>query len=74
MTALNQVKMGKQVKIIEINGGHRLIQRLANMGLYKGSIVIIQNTDGKKMVLRVNETKLVLGYGESLKIMTVDVA
>ncbi len=68
------VRPGSSVRIEKIEAGRSLNQRLAEMGLVSG--VIIKVLDGRAfgpLVVRVGESRLVLGQGMSMKIKVIPV-
>ena len=61
---------GKNVRVQEINSGLRLKKRLGELGIYEGTrIMVMKNESFGPMIIKVFDSKLVLGRGESLKIM-----
>ena len=62
MISLSQMKPGEGGKVVEIQGGHGMIQRLAGMGLLQGTeITIIQA--GGPVILEALNNRLVIGRG-----------
>lgn len=61
---------GQTVKLIEIQGGRGLRQRLSAMGLILGQeIIVISNGHPGPFILKVKESKIVLGRGMTDKIL-----
>ncbi len=63
---LSKVKPGSLVRVISIQGGRSLRQRLLNLGVVPGAdIKCIRGGGGYPMVLEVQSAKVVLGAGMS---------
>lgn len=61
---------GQIVKLVEIQGGHGLRQRLSAMGLIPGQeVIVVNNGHPGPFVLKVRESKIVLGRGMADKII-----
>jgi len=52
----------------------KLLKRLSNIGIYKGSIIFVEKNLNGKLLLKINETKIALGFGQALKILVEEVA
>jgi len=69
MNRLNESKPGENVEIIEIRAGMGLRNRLASMGLFRGSkIKIISNSFKGPVIVAKNGTRFGIGFGASNKI------
>ncbi len=67
---LGFVSEGKKVRIVSINGGSCIRNRINEMGLREGiDITIIQNTVGP-VIIAIGQTRFALGRGISEKILT----
>jgi len=67
---LATVKDGETVKIVSVKAGGGLNSRLRAMGLLPGvEIVVVNNRNSGAFVVKVKETKMVLGRGIANKIM-----
>ncbi|MBU0503415.1 MAG: FeoA family protein [Candidatus Omnitrophota bacterium] len=68
---LTQIKEGSKARIIEISGGHNLIDRLMNMGVYKGKEVTKLSHIGLRgpVVIKAGRSILALGHGVAAKII-----
>ncbi|MGM0374623.1 MAG: FeoA family protein [Chloroflexota bacterium] len=63
------VKEGENIRLVRLNAGERMSQRLTEMGLTPGTeFTVIQNTTGPLLLL-VRDTRLALGRGMALKIV-----
>ena len=67
---LSMVQEGDEVKIHCVGCGFGLKRRLCDLGLYDGTKVqIVKNDISGPIILKVKDSKLVLGRGQALKIM-----
>lgn len=67
---LSEIKSGTKVKLVSIEGGTGLCQRLAEMGLVPGSVFkVVSNGHPGPFVLKVKDSKLALGHGMADKIL-----
>jgi ferrous iron transport protein A len=66
---LDQVPGGGRVRIVRIEAGHGLKNRLASMGLLTDEpIEVIRNDRHGQVIIAVKNSKIVLGRGMSHKI------
>ena len=66
------VDKGKKVKIKEVIGGEKLKKRLSELGVYNGtSIEIIKNDFSGPLILKVLDSKIVIGRGQAQKIIVM---
>jgi Fe2+ transport system protein FeoA len=66
---LDQVDSGGRVRIVRIEAGHGLKNRLTAMGFLAGEpIVVIRNDHRGQVIIAVKNSKVVLGRGMSHKI------
>ncbi len=64
MMPLSMVAPGEEVRLIQIRGGQRLRQRLADLGLNVGMVLDVMKTDRNgPMILGVKDSRLVIGRG-----------
>lgn len=67
---LSLISDGSLVKVMRLEGGHQLIQRLNEMGLVPGSTIkIITNRFEGQMVVKVKNSRLALGHHLTHKII-----
>lgn len=67
--ALDKVPAGSMVRIVRIDSGHSLNNRLAAMGLLKDTtITVIRNDGAGQIIVAVKSSKIILGRGMSHKI------
>lgn len=70
MVPLSTTPTGVRVKIARIVAGSRLRTRLANMGIYEGTIVeVIANVGRGPVIIRRDEARYGLGFGMAKKIL-----
>ena len=69
---LSVVKAGKTVRLISVNAGQGLNNRLASMGLVRHvEITVVRNTHPGPFVISVKDSKMMLGRGVANKIMVL---
>jgi Fe2+ transport system protein FeoA len=74
MKYLSEISSGKIVGILRIEGGMELRARLAAMGINVGQrLTIISNGYPGPFVLRVKDSKMVLGRGMANKIIVSEI-
>jgi ferrous iron transport protein A len=67
---LSKVEAGTTVKLVSVDAGRGLKQRLAAMGLLPNvGITVIRNWHCGRLIVNVKNTKVVLGRGMAHKIM-----
>lgn len=70
MVPLSRTPAGAKVKIAQIVSGSRLRSRLANMGIYEGTIVqVIANVRRGPVIISRDEARYGLGFGMAKKIL-----
>ncbi len=70
---LNAVSMGRSAEIKDVVGGEVMCKKLMEMGLSKGTIIEIMNNDIGHLVVKLGETRLVLGRSMAQKVMVREV-
>lgn len=68
---LTQIKEGKLVKVVEINGGQQFRRKIDAIGLRVGSQIIkvsAQVLNGP-VTIKIGSTKLAIGHGMAQKIL-----
>ena len=69
---LSTVRAGQTVKLVSINAGRGLTNRLASMGLLPNvKITVVNNSHPGPFVISVKGSKMMLGRGMAHKIMVV---
>ncbi len=68
--SLDQIKQGEKVIVLSFEGGHNISERLASMGIKKGSTIeILSSQFGGQIVAAVDESRFVIGRGMATKVM-----
>ncbi len=71
---LSNVLPGKTVKVVSIDAGHNLKNRLAAMGVLTNSALhILRNEGAGQIIVAIKNSKVVLGRGASGKIIVSEV-
>ncbi len=70
---LNSIDMGKYAEINNIIGGEVMCKKLMEMGVNKGIVIEILRNDAGPLIVKVGETRLVLGRGMAQKVMVKEV-
>lgn len=61
---LTELKPGEKAKVKAVNGGHNVHQRLASMGIYPGTeILVVRGGSGGPVIAKVRGSRIVLGRG-----------
>ena len=71
--SLNFVGIGKLAEINSVEGGEVMCKKIMEMGMSKGAIVKIMKNDSGPLIVKVGETRLVLGRGMAQKVMVREV-
>ena len=67
---LSQVEAGQTVRLVSVDAGIDLKQRLAAMGLLPNvQITVVRNWHCGRIIVNVKNTKVVLGRGMARKVM-----
>jgi ferrous iron transport protein A len=68
---LTQIKEGKTVKVVEINGGQQFRKKIDAIGLRVGSQIIKVSAQVLKgpITIKIGSTKLAIGHGMAKKIL-----
>ena len=67
---LSQIEAGQTVKLVSVDAGIGLKQRLAAMGLLANvQITVVRNWHCGRIIVNVKNTKVVLGRGMAHKVM-----
>jgi len=62
---LTMLRPGSQARVAEVRPhGHGMVQRLASLGILRGTeLSVLQGDAGGALIVRIGETRLVLGRG-----------
>ncbi|WP_125152063.1 FeoA family protein [Clostridium rectalis] len=66
---LNFLNEGRFGRVESISSGELIIKKLMEMGIVKGSTIQVMKNDMGPMILRIGETRLVLGKGMAQKVI-----
>ena len=70
MMALSMVDPGKEVTLIDIDGGRGVRSKLYSMGLVPGvSLTVLNRNNVGPIMVRVSDSRLVIGFGMAQKII-----
>jgi ferrous iron transport protein A len=71
--SLSEIRSGRKVKLVSVEAGRGLINRLVSMGLIPNvEITVINNSHPGPFVINVKGSKIMLGRGMAHKIMVCD--
>lgn len=70
---LNAIGIGKHAEVNNLDGGELMGKKLMEMGVNKGAILEIIRNDAGPLIIKVGETRLVLGRGMAQKVMVREV-
>ena len=67
---LSQLEPGRRARVSTVQGGRGLTQRLAALGVIPGTEVeLVQTGFGGPVILRVRESRVILGHGMAHKVL-----
>lgn len=70
---LSMAKQGSTVRVASIAAGRELNRRLAEMGIFPNvKLAVVKNAGAGQFVVRIKESRLVLGRGMAHKIMVTE--
>jgi len=70
---LVDVEEGKSVRVLNIQGGYGLRNRLASLGIFPGSILKVVKTAPGPFIVEVSGSRIALGKGMAAKIEVEEV-
>lgn len=70
---LNSIGIGKYAEVNNVEGGELMCKKLMEMGVNKGALVEIVRNDAGPLIIKIGETRLVLGRGMAQKVMVREV-
>jgi len=75
MMPLNLVDQNQEVILVSIQGGLKMKQRLADLGLNIGmTIRVLKKASGGPMIIAVKDSRLALGWGMANRILVEPVS
>ena len=70
---LNAIGIGKCAEVNSLQGGEIMCKKLMEMGMNTGSIIQMVKNDVGALIVKVGETRLVLGRGMAQKVIVKEV-
>ena len=70
---LNFVGIGKLAEINSVQGSESICKKIMEMGMSTGAIIKIMKNDSGPIIVKVGETRLVLGRGMAQKVMVREI-
>ncbi len=65
---LAMASVGEPVKLVSVNAGQGLVQRLADLGLTPGVEITVMQSHGGPLMISVRDSRLALGRGMAHKV------
>jgi len=65
---LNGIGIGKSAEVNNIEGGEIMAKKLLEMGMNTGAIIKMIKNDTGALIIKIGETRLVLGRGMAQKV------
>ncbi len=72
MRPLTSYSEGEKAKVVLIAGGRGIKNRLEAMGLVPGAVVEVIKPAPGPVIIKVNSSRIVLGFGEAMKVYCED--
>ncbi len=66
---LSDASIGDRVKVIEIDGGRKVTNRLMELGIIEGVLLDVVNCGGGPLIITVGNSRFALGQGIAKKII-----
>lgn len=70
---LNAIGIGKRVEVNNLEGGESMCKKLMEMGMNTGAIMQMIKNDTGALIVKIGETRLVLGRGMAQKVMVKEI-
>ncbi|WP_246599313.1 FeoA family protein [Clostridium lacusfryxellense] len=70
---LNFVGIGKFAKINSVQGGENMCKKIMEMGISTGAVIKMMKNDSGALIVKVGETRLVLGRSMAQKVMVREI-
>jgi len=70
---LNFIGIGKLAEINSVQGSENMCKKIMEMGMSKGAIIKIMKNDSGPLIVKVGETRLVLGRGMAQKVIVSEI-
>lgn len=67
---LIEIRAGARVKVVRLDGGRAIVQRLAGLGVRQGVVLsVARNGGGGPLLIQGNSSRFALGRGEAAHIL-----
>jgi ferrous iron transport protein A len=70
---LNFIGIGKFAEINSVEGSDVMCKKIMEMGMNKGTVIKIMKNDSGPLIVKVGETRLVLGRAMAQKVMVREI-
>lgn len=70
---LNAIASGKCAEVDKLEGGESLGKKLMEMGMCRGALIEIVKNDAGPLIIKIGQTKIVLGRGMAQKVVVKEV-
>lgn len=70
---LNSIGIGRYAEVNTVEGGELMGKKLMEMGVNKGAVIEVVRNDAGPLIIKVGESRLVLGRGMAQKVMVREV-
>lgn len=68
INTLNNIKSGKNVKVMGIQGGRNVRNRLMEMGVVEGVSIYVVTNNGGPLIISIDNSRFAMGRGVAQKI------
>ncbi|SHE65242.1 ferrous iron transport protein A [Thermoanaerobacter uzonensis DSM 18761] len=70
---LAMLPVGKNAVIVNVVGGEGIRRRLTELGLSRGAVIRVIKKDIGPLIIALDESRMVLGFGMAQKIMVEEI-
>jgi len=72
MKSLDEIEVGRKVRIVKILGGYGLVRRLVSLGLTIGVELLIINNQGP-IIIKLGDSNIAIGKGIARKVLVEEI-
>jgi ferrous iron transport protein A len=72
MKSLDEIEVGRKVRIVKILGGYGLVRRLVSLGLTIGVELLIINNQGP-IIIKLGDSNIAIGRGIARKVLVEEI-
>jgi ferrous iron transport protein A len=72
MKSLDEIEVGRKVRIVKILGGYGLVRRLVSLGLTIGVELFIINNQGP-IIIKLGDSNIAIGRGIARKVLVEEI-